>query len=175
MLTFLPRLIKLTGEYNYIGQQIDLANNADYANCEYCIYRNTWHDANNRDKCRLKHQCANYEQPFVKMQALHFWDSLVRFYPPGSNEPMYHQSRSTRTVTIKGWTVYLILVACVDPSAQCNANCWYHDARLQDKLPVSKCAHSHKCSRAGSFWDLLVPLDSTLRAQMFNELALMNP
>ena len=175
MLTFLPRLVRLPNTTTIWGQQINLANGGPVSNCEYCIYRDDWTTDQERYVCAFKRGCSFYYKPFVTMINLHNADIISKFYPEGSNKFLYRDTWVTRQVTLKGWPLFVNLVTCADPNAQCNAYCWYHDARLQDHLTVPKCAHSHKCSRAGSFWDLFVPAFADLRQQFFEELNMMQP
>lgn len=175
MLTFLPRFVRKPNTFIVWGQQINLARGGVVANCEYCIYRDEWETNYERYDCAVKHGCNYYYAPFVQMTELHSAEIISKFYPEGSNSFMYRTSFTTRQVTVKGWPLYVGLVMCNDVNAHCNANCFYHNARLQDHLTVPKCAHSHKCSRAGSFWDLFVPAFADLRQQFFEELNMMQP
>lgn len=175
MLTFLPRFVRKPNTNTVWGQQINLANGSRVSNCEYCIYRDDWETTMERYDCVYKHGCSFYMAPFVAMTNLHNADITSKFYPPESNTFMYRPTWTTRQITLKGWPLYLNLIMCNDITAHCNANCWYHDARLQDKLTVPRCAHSHKCSRAGSFWDLFVPAYSDIRQQFYDELNSMQP
>lgn len=175
MLTFLPRLVRRTDSNYTWGQQVNLSNGGGQYNCEVCIWRDQWNNATERRACELKHGCDSYNMPIIEMMHEHTDEINNTYFPEGSAILLYHPSLVTRQVTVKGWTLYLNLITSNDEDAQCNASCWYHDARLADKLPVSKCAHSHKCSRAGTFWDLFVPSLRFLRLQFYSEWDYMNP
>ena len=175
MLKFLPRLVRYGISNPQYMQQVSVGYRADNHNCDYCYYKRTWGEDYTKWTCAAQHVCSQFKNPYILMQALHHDEIISRYKPDGSGGLLYTYTRITRQVNIKGWPLYLILVGCDDTTPQCNAYCYYHSIRMQNKQTVAQCAHSHGCSRSGSFFDLLVPKNADLLNQFWNELNSQQP
>ena len=175
MLKFLPRLVARRPNVPYYIQQVAVGYRADRHNCDYCYYKQFWTQDFTPEDCATKYQCQSFEQPYILVHPLHYdeiEDTMTTDLP---RRKLYKVTRVTRQVKVKGWPLYLQQIACDDPQPQCNALCYFHNQRLQDKKTVAQCAHTHGCSRSGSFFDLLIPVDANIQQQFFDELNSMNP
>ena len=175
MLKFLPRIQAIDDNGIFYAQQVFVGTRPENIACDYCRYRYTWTDATTRQQCSLKHKCNYYKSPWINLDVLHENEIENTFTPAPNSRKMYHLTRITRQVKLKGWPLYLQYVGCDDPQPQCNAMCFFHNQRLADKKTVAQCAHTHGCSRSGSFFDLLVPTNADIYDQFFHELNSMNP
>lgn len=175
MLKFLPRIQGVGANNIFFIQQMVAGYRADWGNCDYCQFRYTWTDATTRRECSEKHKCEYGVQPWIPLDALHQLEIEDTYFPDQPNRRVYYLSRVTRQIKLKGWPLYLQYVGCDDPQPQCNAMCYFHNERLQKHQTVAQCAHTHGCSRSGSFFDLLVPSRADLYEQFFHELNEMQP
>ena len=175
MLKFLSRLVARRSAAHDYSQQISVGYRANLHNCDYCLYKNKWTEDFTAEECATKYGCDWYKQPYINVTPLHNEEIESTYKPNNEGVLLYNKTRVTRAIRVKGWPLYLQLIGCDDSDAQCNARCWYHQERLNNKVTVSTCAHSHGCSRSGSFFDLLVPSNLDLRQQFFDELNSMNP
>ena len=175
MLKFLPRIQAVSKNDIFFIQQIVVGVRADYHNCDYCHWKYTWSDAETRRLCSEKHKCNYYNEPWIALDTQHFNEIEDTYKPEPDNTRLYHLTRVTRQVKVKGWPMYLQYVGCDDPQPQCNAMCYFHNERLQKHQTVAQCAHTHGCSRSGSFFDLLIPSNSDLERQFYQELNEQQP
>ena len=175
MLKFLPRLIKrVTGGVAYI-QQVCIGQRYGDIVCDYCYYKSDWSSTFTKQDCERKHHCQGYTEPFIFVGPLHYSEIQTQMKPDAPTTKLYHWTPITRQVKVKGWPLYLQLFGCDSAQPQCNAMCYYHNQRMQKHQTVAQCAHTHGCSRSGSFFDLLVPSRADLYEQFFHELNEMQP
>lgn len=175
MLKFLPRLIaRTTGGVAFI-QQVCVGQRSGNKVCDYCYYHYDWTEDFTKQDCEAKHHCQVYTQPFIFVSPLHYEEISTQMRPDAPTLKLYQWTRVTRQVKVKGWPMYVQLFGCDNSQPQCNAMCFYHNQRMQNKQTVAQCAHSHGCSRSGSFFDLLIPSDSNLEHQFFQELNSQQP
>ena len=175
MLKFLPRLVKrVTGGVAYI-QQVCIGQRYGNIVCDYCYYKSDWSSTFTKQDCERKHHCQGYTEPFIFVGPLHYSEIQTQMKPDAPTTKLYHWTPITRQVKVKGWPLYLQLFGCDSAQPQCNAMCYYHNQRMQKHQTVAQCAHTHGCSRSGSFFDLLVPSRADLYEQFFHELNEMQP
>lgn len=175
MLKFLPRIKAVSKNDIFFIQQMVVGYNADWRNCDYCYYKYTWTDPTTRRECSEKHKCEYSNQPWINLDVLHEQEIDDTTDPEAEYRRLYYLTRVTRQVKLKGWPLYLQFIGCRSPQPQCNACCFFHNERLRKHQTVAACAHTHGCSRSGSFFDLLVPTNADLYEQFFRELNSMQP
>lgn len=175
MLKFLPT-IKLLADTQYLyAQQMNLGLGRSDTNCDYCVHKDEWTGTFTQSACQSKYKCYTHECPWILLTTEHQQDIINRRLPTNPPKPYYRMVAKVQQVKIKGWPMYLQLVTCNDHAPQCNAYCHWHPIRFEKKQSVSVCAHTHGCSRSGSFFALLIPEPADIQQQFFDELNSMNP
>ena len=175
MLKFLPRLVLRTNSWPSYVQQIAVGYRADNYNCDFCWYKRQWGEDFTKWACALKYKCSQFKNPYIYVQPLHDDEIQNLRHPNDPTRLYYDYTRMTRQVKVKGWPLYLQLIACDDTAPQCNAYCYFHKERMEKHQTVAQCAHTHGCSRSGSFFDLLIPTNEDIREQFFMELNQQQP
>lgn len=175
MLKFFPKTRREGTDYFWYAQQMDLGLGHNDTNCDMCIYKRTWTQTFQQEQCETKYDCHIHSYPWVRLIPLHNLEIANKPWGEYGEQDLYMKTGVLRQVKVKGWPMYLMLVTCADPAPQCNVNCYFHNQRMEKKQTVAQCAHSHGCSRSGSFFDLLIPAKTVIQTQFFQELNSQQP
>lgn len=175
MLKFLPK-IKLLKDSTYLyAQQMNLGLGRSQTNCMRCVHYDEWTESFTQTQCQEKYDCYTHECPWILMTTEHQFEINNKQYTSSPPIKYYRPVAKVQQVKVKGWPLYLQLVTCNDPDPQCNAYCYWHPIRFQKHQSVPVCAHTHGCSRSGSFFALLIPDESTLQEEFYYELNMQEP
>lgn len=143
-------------------------------NCQFCRYRSEWVNAPTKSTawrtCLMAHKCQGALYPLVEMSRPlnEQWNDYIRVESGG--EAYYEPSALVRQVTFEGQPLYTQFYAQMDFVANCNAFCWWHQWRLDNKRTWRQCAKTHKCWQDGSGWALMAPTDDTLFQEFCDQL-----
>lgn len=135
-------------------------------NCEFCRYKNEWMGQSQEymkfQTCVSKHKCEGALFPMVRMSTPlnSQWEEWAE--NPDQSTGHYMPTPLLRQVTIEGQPLYIQLWLQFDHPAQCNALCFWHNWRFQNKKTWRQCGYSHKCLNDGSGWALMAPANETL-------------
>lgn len=131
--------------------------------CYFCLYRSTWTNYDTWLTCVNKHGCNEGRHPFCKMmQPIN--DEVETDQPePGGNTIDYYATGIFRQVMFEGAPCYIQLYVATGSTAKCNASCWWHAWRLNNKRTWRQCSTTHQCMQDGSLWVLMTPSDPILR------------
>ena len=189
MLRFIPRTEKAytdTGIFKFhLYQGCDIGRGApqiaaggqsvlEYGNCEFCRYLQQWATSTPLTtalkNCMLAHKCQAAQYPLIEMSRPlnEQWNDYVEV--EGGGEANYEPSAIIRQVTFEGQPLYTQFYAQQGFVANCNAFCWWHQWRLDNKRTWRQCAKTHKCWQDGSGWALMAPTNDTLYQEFCDQL-----
>lgn len=147
----------------------DEETESGYESCSYCRYKNeatTWQDFL---KCRVKHSCFGAAFPWIR-----FVPSIdLSLYDPVTHEVItdkwYQATNIFKQVEFEAQPLRVMLCTANNIGGHCNANCWWHGWRLANKKTWRQCGRTHLCGNDGSFYNLMVPEDDTLKADFYDQ------
>ena len=138
-------------------------------NCEFCRYKSDWMGQNQEytkfQQCIEKRKCEGALYPMIQMgEPLNEqWNEYAE--NPDQSEGHYWPTPLLRQVVIEGQPLYIQFHLQINHPAQCNAFCFWHNWRLQNKKTWRQCGYSKKCLNDGSGYALMAPTNSTLRRE----------
>ena len=174
MIKLLPRTESAAGSTRSVWIQCDIDRHEDEgygtASCPFCRYASQITSFSKFIECRDKHACSGGSQPWIQFQL----SKDVNIYDPTTGDPYpdkyYDPTSVDRQVEFEGMPYKARLCLAHGLDAKCNADCWWHGWRLDNKKTWRQCGKSHLCGNNGSFWNLLVPVNATLRQELFNQM-----
>lgn len=146
----------------------------EYGNCEFCRYLREWSLSDNLSsalkQCILKHKCQATQYPLIEMSRPlnDQWDEWRE--SAGGDQQHFEPSALIRQVTFEGQPLYIQFYAQEGYQANCNALCWWHSWRLDNKKTWRQCAKTHKCWQDGSGWALMAPTNDELYRDFCNQM-----
>lgn len=146
----------------------------EYGNCEFCRYLNEWATSGTLSsalkQCILKHKCQATQYPLIEMSRPlnDQWDEWRE--SAGGDQQHFEPSALIRQVTFEGQPLYIQFYAQEGYQANCNALCWWHSWRLDNKRTWRQCAKTHKCWQDGSGWALIAPTNDELYRDFCNQM-----
>lgn len=178
MLKFIPRAEFETQTRKVLWQACDIGYEAPVfppsgglpfndGNCYYCRYRNTWTVEDEFFACTKKHACNYSAYPFIRMDVPMPIDVEQEHRNPDGTYITYAAAGIFRQVKFESVPLYVQLYVATHGEAQCNAHCWYHAWRLENKKTWRQCGQTHLCQSNGSMWALMVPNDEELRNEFY--------
>lgn len=180
MLKFIPRSERASGDVKTLYQCCDVGRGRpsfigdptihifDH-NCHFCRYRSSWSDFKEFTACSLKHQCNRGLYPFILMNRP-LNDSIAESpVDPQGDEFSWGATGIFKQIKFEGVPLYVQLYVISSDQGQCNANCWYHAWRLQNKRTWRQCGESHLCQNNGSLWFLMAPTNTELYEEFLQQ------
>lgn len=138
-------------------------------NCFFCRYFREWagqsQEYNKWMECIAKHKCDEATYPLIEMSypLNEQWNEWAE--NPDESEGYYFPTPLLRQVTVEGQPLYIQFHLQMNHPAKCNAFCFWHNWRLQNKKTWRQCGNSHKCLNDGSGFALMAPANETLRRE----------
>ena len=180
MLKFIPRSERASGDLKTLYQCCDIGRGRPAwnsgstqlitdGNCAYCRYRGSWTSYNGYKECSAKHACSRGLYPFIEMNRP-INDSIAE--SPVNPQGVEFSWRATgifKQIKFEGVPLYVQLWVISSDQGQCNANCWYHAWRLQNKRTWRQCGETHLCQNNGSLWFLMAPSNSVLYEEFLQQ------
>lgn len=130
-------------------------------NCEFCRYSTEWVGQNYEfqkfKECSAKHKCEMALYPMIDMSnpLNEQWAEYAE--NPDQSTGHYIPTPLLRQVTLEGQPLYIQFHLQFGFTAKCNAFCFWHNWRLQNKKTWRQCGYAKKCLNDGSGWALMAP------------------
>lgn len=170
MLKFVPRTASDKAYIKYLYQACKIGRPAptfdpsthevvDLNACELCLY---WEQVTNESTyraCRVAHGCNYAKFPFIAM-----------ITPIMANVEGYTPTGIYRQIKFEGMPLYVQLFKSNAQQGQCNAECWWHSWRMNNKKTWRQCGQSHVCGNDASLWVLMAPNDQELYDEFIEQL-----
>lgn len=180
MLKFIPRSERSGGDVKYLYQCCDIGRGTPAWNssgtklitdgsCAYCRYRRSWTSYDDFKACSAKHSCYRGLYPFIEMARP--INNSVNDYPvdPQGEEFYWIRTGIFKQIKFEAVPLYVQLYVISSDQGQCNADCWYHAWRLQNKRTWRQCGVSHLCQNNGSLWFLMAPTNTELYEEFLQQ------
>lgn len=153
----------------YDGQELPFTD----GNCKFCLYRSTWTKFAEFQDCYAKHKCVMAAFPFVKMARAFNEAGTWGGEDPDEGDFSYEPTGQFKQVKFEGMPLYAQLYNITDLddiyAPRCNAYCYYHDWRMNNKKTWRQCGEAHICGNNGSLWLLMLPTDNSLFQEFSNQ------
>lgn len=139
-------------------------------NCFFCRYAQTFRNFDELENCFLKHQCDASAFPYIEMGRTTTGEEEDDFENPDGTILHYQKTGLFRQVAFEGQPHHVQLFLCFNGQANCNASCYFHAWRLQNKKSWVKCGNAKLCQNDGSMWLRMAPSDQELFDEFIEQL-----